>query len=204
MFVFRVFSFLVLIKWRFDELHKCLGFTYSQRLKVILVELFATTCFFVHLSIGIFFSHSLEVLCWRWELATMRNVRRERTPPLPNQSYTKISTTALRTCSRGLETLGREGLFMLDLESREGCCCSDRKGGCSASFCQARCWRWVSKAQTSSADCRRSVAMFMAEWLKDRTPKSQHFSYGEICVIIHRSRVFCLLALMTLQPYGIS
>jgi hypothetical protein len=104
---------------------------------------------------------------------------------------------------RAGDTKRREALLMPGLESREGCCCSHRKGGCNSSFCQAWCWRWVSKAQTSSAECR-SVAMFMAEWLKDHTPKSQHFSYGEICVIIHWSRIFCLLALRTLQPYGIS
>ncbi|CAM6066653.1 unnamed protein product [Sphagnum tenellum] len=42
----------------------------------------------------------------------MRNVEREKMPPLPNQSYTKISTTALRTCSRGLETQGRERVYL--------------------------------------------------------------------------------------------
>ncbi len=41
-------------------------------------------------------------------------------------------------------------------------------------------------------------------WQKGHTPKSQCFSHGEICVIIHCSRVFCLLALRTLQPYDIS
>jgi hypothetical protein len=41
----------------------------------------------------------------------MRNVKRESVPPLPNQSYTKISTTALQTCSRGLETQSGERLY---------------------------------------------------------------------------------------------